>query len=189
MSHIELLKFVGTAFNRIGAEWMLTGSVVSNFFGAIRTTHDIDFVLDLRAAQINDLVAAFPPEEFFLQPHTVREAYASGGMFQILHEASGIKLGFWLLKDDPFTLSCFDRRQRRDVEGVSIPLQSPEDCIIQKLWWSKQCGGSEKQLKDVLQVYELQARNLDRAYVERWVRQLGLGEGWNYVLEAAQPLE
>ncbi len=101
---------------------MLTGSVVSNFLGAIRATHDIEFVIDLRAAQINDLIAAFPPAEFFIQPHTVREAFGSGGMIQVLHQATGIKLGFWLIKDDPFALTSFDRRQRRDVEGVSIPL-------------------------------------------------------------------
>ena len=57
-----------------------------------------------------------------------------------------------------------------------------------KLLWCQQSGGSEKQLNDVLRVYELQANLLDEAYLRKWVHDLRVENLWQRVLDEADPL-
>lgn len=188
MSNDELLIIVARALNLIGAEWMLTGSNASSFLGVPRTTHDIDFVIDFRMHYYAEFVASFPDDEYFFQPHLLKEAYGRAGMFSMTHRASGMKLDFWILGDDPFDVSHFERRQVHLIDGVPVPMSAPEDCILKKLWWGKQSGGSRKQFNDALQVYEMRARNIDRSYMERWVDRLNIRAEWSQLLEEAQPL-
>ena len=49
-------------------------------------------------------------------------------------------------------------------------------------------GGSEKQFRDALRVYEVQFENLDKTYVEHWVRRLGLESLWNQLVTEADTL-
>jgi len=54
---------------------------------------------------------------------------------------------------------------------------SPEDVVLLKLRWFAMTGGtSERQWSDVLGVLGVQGPALDRAYLTRWARKLGLNE-------------
>jgi hypothetical protein len=60
---------------------------------------------------------------------------------------------------------------------------SAEDTLISKLEWAKLGGGSELQLRDAAGILSLHGRErLDIAYVEHWVRELGLEESWRRLL-------
>lgn len=61
--------------------------------------------------------------------------------------------------------------------GVARATQDLEDSIIAKLEWAKQ-SHSERQLRDVAGIVATRGPSLDRAYVERWVRELGLEAEW-----------
>jgi hypothetical protein len=50
--------------------------------------------------------------------------------------------------------------------------------IVAKLEWSKLCGGSERQRRDVAGIIATTGSALDRDYVERWGRDLDLLEEW-----------
>ena len=58
---------------------------------------------------------------------------------------------------------------------------SAEDVVIAKLEWAK-LGASTRQLEDVAGIVRMQAEQLDRAYVERWVAVLGLSAQWSEAL-------
>ena len=73
-SESEFLADMLGRLNRTGVSYMLTGSMVSNFWGTPRSTHDLDFVLVLRSDQVAELVAAFQPG-FFIQPHSRRREF------------------------------------------------------------------------------------------------------------------
>jgi predicted nucleotidyltransferase len=64
MSQQELLKLVTQTLERVGIEYMVTGSVASGLQGEPRSTHDIDLVVSLHMEQIDSLVRAFPPPEY-----------------------------------------------------------------------------------------------------------------------------
>ena len=55
------------------------------------------------------------------------------------------------------------------------------DLLIAKLEWAK-LGASARQLEDAAGIVRMQAEQLDRAYVERWVTELGLDQQWTQVL-------
>jgi len=57
-------------------------------------------------------------------------------------------------------------------------LATAEDTILSKLEWSKLGGGSERQLADVGGMIELKGADLDREYIERWARVLGVLDLW-----------
>jgi hypothetical protein len=64
-------------------------------------------------------------------------------------------------------------------------VSSPEDTILQKLRWAAASGGSERQIRDAVSVYELQWGVLDEAYLDAWAAALGVTELLDTVRGAA----
>ena len=56
-----------------------------------------------------------------------------------------------------------------------------EDTVLAKLEWAKM-GDSELQRTDVVRLLERAGSQLDREYVDAWVRELGLQHEWDAVL-------
>ena len=75
-----------------------------------------------------------------------------------------------LCKRRAFSRSEFERRERASIDGTAVSIATAEDTIIAKLEWAK--------LRDVRGILELRSDGLDRAYIETWVRELGLQEQW-----------
>jgi len=73
------------------------------------------------------------------------------------------------------------RRVEGNLLGAQVFVASPEDTLISKLEWAQQGGGSQLQLRDVLGILQLRGEDLDIAYIERWVADLGLGDLWRSV--------
>ena len=61
-----------------------------------------------------------------------------------------------------------------------MAIATPEDTVLSKLEWAKRGGGSEKQIADAASVVMV-CRDLDRDYVERWARELGVLDLWQRV--------
>ena len=66
MTEQELLLDCVRRLNASGVQYMLTGSMASNAWGIPRTTHDLDFVLQLPSSQIPALMKAFADPDYFL---------------------------------------------------------------------------------------------------------------------------
>jgi len=141
--------------------------------GEPRATHDIDIVVEATAESIEAFLEMFPLEEYYYDSGAAKKAMAEGGMFNIL-SATGDKVDIWALVDSEFDESRFSRRQSIEFLGYKVQVSSPEDTILMKLLWSKQSGGSEKQLFDAAKVYELQQEILDKGYLETWISKLKL---------------
>jgi len=189
MSQQQLLKRVVAELERLSIEYMVTGSHASSLQGAPRSTHDVDFVIAMPGSATVDLARAFPPPEFYLDEQSIRDALNGLGQFNLIHVNEGDKVGFWLLTDDPYDQVRFDRRRVVTIDGMAVAVSTPEDTILQKLRWATTGGGfSEKQFKDALSVYELQSRQLDIAYMDRWAPKIGVTEHWNRLKAEARPL-
>jgi hypothetical protein len=188
MPQPELLSRVIQVLDTAGVEYMLTGSLASSIQGQPRSTHDIDLVVNLPLSAVPALVAAFPPPEFFLPEAAARDAIQNRSMFNLIVPAEDDKVDFWLLTDEPFDRTRFARRVAQTIAGQTVYLSSPEDTILAKLRWSRMSGGSEKQFKDALSVYEVQFGRLDLAYLEQWANTLSVQDLWDRLKAEAQPL-
>lgn len=188
MAQQELLVNIVRAIERAGLEYMLTGSIVSSLQGEPRSTHGIDVVVVLRSDAIPILAQAFPWPDYYFDEQMARDALRLNSMFGLLDQRSGDKVDFWLLTGEPFDRSRFARRYAENVLGVNAYVSSPEDTILAKLRWSAMSGGSERQFRDALSVYELQFRSLDMDYIEQWVKKLTVELYWQRLKNEAHPL-
>jgi hypothetical protein len=188
MSQQELLKRVTDVLAAAGVPYMVTGSVVSSSQGQPRATHDIDLVIQITSAAATELVKAFPPPDYYLDEIAVHEAIVRGDMFNLLDINNGDKVDFWILKNEPYDRTCFQRRVAWELAGVQAFASRPEDTILQKLRWAEMSGGSEKQFGDAKAVYELQHGTLDLPYMEDWAKKLQVAELWERLKHEARPL-
>ncbi len=189
MSQQRLLIRVLGALDLVGVAYMVTGSTASSIQGEPRSTHDIDIVVDLGEGAVAALVASFPEPDFYVNEDTVVGAIKTSSMFNLLDLTSGDKVDFWLLTDQPFDRSRFDRRVEVELFGMSVFVSSPEDTILQKLLWSRLSGGSDRQELDALAVYELQFSRLDQSYLDVWAGRLEVSARLEDVRARAEPLE
>jgi hypothetical protein len=189
MSQPELLAKVVAVLDAAGIEYMVTGSIVSSSQGHPRSTHDVDVIVKIYACSLPALTHAFPSPEYYLDEVAAREAISRKDMFNLLEINSGDKVDFWILKDEDYDRLRFSRRTPWQLAGVQAYASRPEDTIVQKLRWAELSGGSEKQFNDAKAVYELQFRDLDIPYIEKWTRELGLADLWERLLREARPLE
>jgi hypothetical protein len=59
------------------------------------------------------------------------------------------------------------------VDGKEIWIETPEDVLLAKLEWAKRTG-SERQPRDAAGIVAVQGAALDRGWVERWAKELGV---------------
>ncbi len=173
MTEQELLLDCVRRLNASGVQYMLTGSMASNAWGIPRTTHDLDFVIQLPPSQIPALVKAFAGPDYFLDEASVRTAYQPPHQFNVIHVPSALKADFWLLRPVPFEREMFGRRLKDAWFGEPLWLATAEDVILHKLYWNR-ITPSDRQLGDVAGVMEVQRGNLDEGYLRRWAAQLGV---------------
>lgn len=174
-----LLDRVTQLLEAAGIPFMVAGSFASTAHGLPRTTQDLDLIIDPPgAAELEALLVSMPADEYYVDADTARDALRQRSMFNMIDLASGWKVDLILRKNREFSRDEFARRTKMTVLGVPVFVASPEDTIVAKLEWSKQSGGSERQRRDVAGILANAAEALDRAYIERWVRDLGLDDEW-----------
>ncbi len=189
MSQSQLLMQVIHVLDVARIDYMITGSLVSSLQGEPRSTHDIDIVVALNSNQAPAILSAFRSPDFYADADAIMSAISDRGSFNVIDMRSGYKIDFWLLKDNAFDQSRFRRRVQDDIDGVMMAVSSPEDTILMKLNWARQSGGSEKQYRDALRVYELQYAHLNQGYLTQWAIDLEVTELLQQLRQDAQPLK
>ena len=170
MTERDLLVDSLRRLNGTQVAYMLTGSMASNYWGVPRTTHDLDFVVQLPPAFIAAVVAAFQ-DGFHVDEAAIREAYRPPHQFNVLDNRSALKVDFWMLRPDPFEREMFARRVPVTLFGEPAHVATVEDVVLHKLYWNK-ITPSERQLGDAAGVIAVQRANLDLSYLHHWAEQL-----------------
>lgn len=173
MTEQDLLVDCVRRLNTSGVQYMLTGSMASNAWGVPRTTHDLDFVIQLPPSQISRLIEAFASPDYYLDEASMRAAYQPPHQFNVIHVPSALKADFWLLRPVPFEREMFGRRLKDVWLGEPLWLATAEDVILHKLLWNR-ITPSERQLGDVAGVVRVQRGKLDETYLRSWAEQLGV---------------
>jgi hypothetical protein len=167
--------------NGSGLAYLVTGSMASNYWGIPRTTHDLDFVIQLPPGSVSKLIAAFSGD-FFLDEQAVRAAFKPPFQCNAIDQRSGLKVDFWLPANTPFERQMFRRRLQRTLFDVPAWIATAEDIILHKLYWDK-ISPSDRQRTDAAGVFAVQRETLDRAYLEEWASELGVRASLDLILE------
>jgi len=170
MTEKELLIDTLRRLNRSKISYMLTGSMASNYWGIPRTTHDLDYVIQLPEAAIQRIIEAFQGD-FYIEEAAIRAAYRPPYQFNAIDTRSPLKADFWLLQPRPFEQCMFERRMKISLFGETAWLCTAEDVILHKLYWNA-ISPSERQLGDAAGVVAVQNDALDVPYLNHWAAQL-----------------
>lgn len=176
---------VVAALERALIPYMVTGSFASSAHGEVRGTRDIDIVIAPTADQLRVFIAQFPDDRYYADEFDALDALEHDSQFNVIDFDSSWKADLIIRKRRDFSRVEFDRRRSHVINGIDVYLATPEDVVIAKLEWAK-IGESERQIEDVAGVIATQGLNLDRSYVERWVRELGLEQQWQHALQRAR---
>jgi len=168
---LEILKMVCQRLKDTGIPYMITGSIAANLYAVPRMTRDVDIVIEIQKEDAPRMVEAFQ-DDFYIDKDSVTEAIDRRGMFNIIHNEYVFKVDFIVRKESIYRELEFQRRRRVEVEGTSMWMVTPEDLILSKLVWAKD-SLSELQLGDVRNLVR-NLKELDRNYLEKWVRDLDL---------------
>jgi hypothetical protein len=158
--------------------YMLAGSFASTLHGRPRSTQDVDLVIDPTEAALRAFVASIPDDRAYVDLYAALEALRARDMFNVIDMETGWKADLILRKARPFSALEFERRRPIHWDGLTITVASPEDVVISKLEWCRRSGGSKTQIDDVAGVVAAAGADLDLAYIERWVDELGLAAEW-----------
>jgi hypothetical protein len=172
MKEQELLADCLRRLNRSGVIYYLTGSMASNYWGIPRTTHDLDFVVQLPHSAVPRIIKEFSGD-FHIDEMAVRAAYRPPHQFNAIDNRSALKVDFWLPKPEPFDKEMLRRRIQVTLFGEPAWIATAEDVILHKLIWNR-ITPSDRQLGDAAGMVVVQADALDKDYLKHWARELKL---------------
>jgi hypothetical protein len=184
MSIEGVFQRIISALDKAGVPYMLSGSFASAYYGAPRSTQDIDLVIETTLERLKEFVKSLAPARYYVDLDAALEAYRRSSLFNVIDLSSGWKIDFIIRKPRPFSREEFSRRVRADMHGLSIFVASAEDIVIAKLEWSK-LSQSQRQIEDVAAILKVRSQDLDRSYIEKWTQELEVEAQWKRALEAA----
>ena len=185
----ETLFVVLDALDTVGIQYMIVGSYASNYWGRPRSTHDADLIVEI-APKDATVFARLLEGEFYVADFAIRKAALERGHFNAIHLQEPFKVDFWVRKEEPYDLARFRRRREGTIFGRRVWITSAEDVILSKLSWYRISPLLPQQLRDALEVYEIQERDLDHQYLQRWASRLGVDDLLEHIRqEAAIPPE
>jgi hypothetical protein len=162
--------------------YLVVGSFASIAYGESRFTQDIDIIAAFQLKHVNDLLAAFPPDDFYRSEAAIREAIRTSSQFNVIHPSSGNKIDFILPRVDEWaTVRMARRRPVRLLPDRDVMTAAPEDVILGKLWYFSE-GGGDRHLRDIAGILRVSGDGVNRAEVERWASKLGYLELWQQIL-------
>ena len=179
---------VADALEALGVDYRVSGSVASSALGVGRSTLDIDLVADLPLRDVDAFVERLG-DAFYADGDMMRDAIRRRSSFNVIHLATMMKIDVFILKQRAFDRQAFTRVTPAALDQQHdrlFPLTTAEDIILHKLeWYRLGDGASGRQWDDILGVVRIQGASLDRAYLERWARDLGVDDLLERVLTEA----
>jgi hypothetical protein len=171
MNEVEALQSLLRVFQEKGVPHAISGSMASNAYGEVRSTKDADIVMAIEWARLGEIFNALEPE-FEIDRQLRLEGVTATSRFVLKHRASRFVIELFLLSNDPFDHSRFERRVPDTYLGFATFFMSPEDTVVQKALWFKRTR-NRKHRDDLLGVLRVQAGQLDWNYIHRWAEQHG----------------
>lgn len=170
LEQLDVLQSFTRRLEKIGIQYMLTGSMALSQYAIPRSTVDIDIIVAINTAVLPEFFDEFQ-NDYYIPVGSARNAVARSSMFNVLNNATLVKVDCILLKSDEFQQHAFKRRQHINYAGeVDLWIISREDLMISKLIWSQK-SGSSRQLDDVASIIK---NGFDAGYLSYWVEKLGL---------------
>jgi len=178
VSEAALSRAIKTAlrlFQSLRCPYMMIGALALSLWGRPRGTLDLDFMVQIEATGFSHLLQQ--AKRYGL---TVDRAFRRVNPMlrrsQIQLRSGALR--FDLLRPrDRHDQEAFKRRQRRGFLGHRLWVPAAEDLLLQKLK-----TGRPRDFEDAASIVTRQHLHLDKRYLRRWARQLGVTEELQYLI-------
>jgi len=184
MSARDVFRRITAALDQAGIEYMLSGSFASAYYGAPRSTQDIDLVIVATPAKLRAFVQSLSSAEYYADLDAALEAHKRQSLFNVIDLLTGWKIDLIIRKSRAFSEEEFHRRQQVNLEDIPLFVASAEDVVVSKLEWAK-LAQSQRHIEDVAGILRMRWELLDHTYLGKWILALGLKTQWNDARRAA----
>lgn len=181
----QLFEETLAVLRKARADHMFVGAIGVMAWGEPRATGDVDLVLGVDAAGARSVLDGLRRRGLAVKSLTFRHwvAEVPGSRLavdiflkhrrEMVRELDAVErrpFESWIRYDE----AAFRRRVRQRVGGTSIWVAAPEDIIIVKTEFSKDPRRFGSDQADICSILLRQGARLDRRYLARWLRSLGL---------------
>lgn len=168
------------AFDTLGVEYVVGGSLASSVYGIPRATQDVDLVAEMNSSHAEPF-AQLLGGDFYVDVDMIREAVRRRASFNVIHLATMFKADVFVMKGDSWSREEMRRARSEQLQGphgaLTIRFASPEDTLLHKLVWYRLGNEiSDRQWGDILGVFKVQGTLLDDEYLDRWATALGVDD-------------
>ena len=163
----NLLTKIAKELKNLEIPYLVTGGIAVAAWGRVRATLDIDIVIEIEKNKISPLMSALRKisPAGYADEEMAKDALREEMEFNFIDPETGLKVDFWIRKNNEFSQNEFTRRVPRKVNGQEIYFISPEDLVLRKLQWYKM-GKISKHLEDVESILKISKVNLN--YIKNW---------------------
>ena len=170
---LETLEWICGKLDLAGIPYMITGGSAVGFWGQIRTTMDIDIVIQVKLENLDSFLKDIK-EEAYVDIEDAGQLAVNNRMFNVILHKTCFKVDLIPLRQTPYEMQKFNNRIEMNLAGRKVFVIGPEDLIISKLLWSKSAGGSQKQMGDCESIYRINGDSINTEYLRKWSKILGV---------------
>jgi hypothetical protein len=170
----ELVRRLVAALDAAAIDYVLVGSLSSNFYGVSRSTQDADVVVSCTTSRISELIKTLG-QEFERDPQLAFETVTATSKTVLRVKATGFQIEVFFLSHDEHDQERFARRRQVSMFDCQANILSVEDVLVTKLRWLHLAGRSKDE-GDIRGVLRLQRDRVDWPYVESWCDRHGTRE-------------
>jgi hypothetical protein len=163
---VELLADLSSALATIESDWYLFGAQAALLHGVTRLTNDVDVTVRLAATQSSQAFVAVLEAAGFQPRFEDQEFIAQTRVIPFTHRVTALPLDV-VLSGPGIEDLFFERVEWRDLEGLRVPIASPEDLVVMKI-----LAGRAKDIDDVVAIVAAYLDRLNTPYVEGMLAQL-----------------
>jgi len=162
----KLLLDVVKVLNKLKIKYFVTGGYAVSLWGEIRSTIDIDIVVELVEPQIKPLTQELRKnfKNCYIDEEVATEAIRQKSEFNFINPYVGLKIDFWVAKDDKKAKLEYQHRIAKTVNNQKVYFISPEDLILNKLIWARETQ-SDYHLRDVELIFK--NSKVDLKYIKK----------------------
>ncbi|HEY9711933.1 MAG TPA: hypothetical protein V6C72_00610 [Chroococcales cyanobacterium] len=173
---IEITLLVIEALEKLGINYLLTGSLAGSLYGNPRSTRDADLLVDFKSEHAKPLLKLLEPD-FNLSIESIEMALKNKSSFNAIHWNALFKVDLFL-PNNRFDQQELRRRSLRVLNSDPLKkayVASVEDLILAKLVWYRQGSEvSDQQWSDIKTLYRINEIQLDIDYLNRTSEELGV---------------
>jgi len=142
-AYYDLVRRLMKGFEKTGVDYAFTGALATSFYGAPRTTVDVDVVIWVaEGKQRARLVSALKMAELVVDEREIDKALESGYRIATFRDTKTAYSVDVMLSDKKL------EKRTGTIAGVRMFFQAPEDLILAKLRMIKATVPRERALKD-----------------------------------------